>query len=421
MVGGAPLRDVLGTQFISDDATLILTEDHITRHTIPGLEMEELLKPLHERLEDPEYDIEKDIVVVSMHADPQNFQIADILNSKLAGRPNNKRVVFVTVQNNNETATPYLIRAIAALSRDCVSTCRNQHLVMIDGVKVKYANNRLDIGNLFDRVDDSPLNPFYVSKSNTHYNAFLKDVKATLDSILIGKNTDRVTNHYIETMQYIYRALVSQNNVYLEVNGQTLSVLEAESVIRDAVGAVSTTLNKGFVLNGFESLLNHFIIRTSKIGTNNATLHDQRLRSDPLIPFHNSFDQNDYDATRKRAELKDHVAIMFKESLFELLSYTYKQGFDQIKTLIGHRSWDSKGVGIYMDDDLLVRKVSLIKADKSIDPNAIIQPFAGYEALFYRLNELIPSITTLTTVIGPLTDHAKAADEIIPQGAVARL
>ncbi|CAK9254147.1 unnamed protein product, partial [Sphagnum jensenii] len=138
----------------------------------------------------------------------------------------------------------------------------HEHLVdrsrpyLIEGARIHFKNRRLFVSHLYEK-DGSNYHPSFTNKDRfTPYTQFIADIRDYIDAYASGKMRNMTHADEVRYKDYvdIYQRMICANVRHLEISGMRHEVLADYHVVQDAFGAVLSSLENGFVLDGYLTL-----------------------------------------------------------------------------------------------------------------------------------------------------------------------
>lgn len=194
----------------------------------------------------------KDLVLITKSLD--GSLMTEI--QKINRRSLNKIIVFTM-----STPNPYSSKStiLSALMNTAGVYHLQDHLqdpsknYLIKDAKVHFKNRRLYISNLYEK-DGSNYHPFYNNPGTFEpYDLMIKEVKSYLDVCISGKlRIETATDKFrYEDYVEIYRRMMCSEVRQLQISGMTHDVLADRDVLQDSFGAVLSSLENGFIIDGY--------------------------------------------------------------------------------------------------------------------------------------------------------------------------
>lgn len=122
-----------------------------------------------------------------------------------------------------------------------------------------HSNHVCEISDLYVR-SEGVFHPYYVNPTkSTAYTQFRKELEDTVNTLKSKVAFDSRDLANIETLNGIYRQLVCQNQVDLEICGSSFDNLANRSVAQDAYGAAIASIESGVVAGAFLTLAKYVL------------------------------------------------------------------------------------------------------------------------------------------------------------------
>jgi hypothetical protein len=278
---------------------------------------------------------------------------------------------------------------------------------VIENAKVHYKHRRLFISNLYKK-DGSVYHPFFNNPERFEpYTQMVGELKAHIDDVSSGrvrimKDTDE--NRYRDYVE-IYRRMICAEVRNLQVSGRTHDVLHDRDILQDSFGAVLSSLEKGFVLDGY---LKMNVLEL-------ARMHNPYtwLPSNVTYTFSMSFQSRDSEVDKR---ILDNLLF---QSLMSVLSSAHRKEEDVIfKTVESSFHYSDSFKYLFFPVDYLLRDLRMLTIDqndgmggifeggeRTMPVTLVMQPADTYRELFKRLGDLLPKLINTNRAIIPGTTH----------------
>ena len=247
---------------------------------------------------------------------------------------------------------------------------------LIRGARVHYKKNRrVYISNLYKK-DGSQYHPSFTdTKRFPPYTVMVNEIKSVIDDYNSGrvrvetdKDRARLTD-YVE----IYRRMISADVRNLQLSGMRHDTMADNDVLQDAFGAVLSSIDRGFVFDGYLKLF--CILSRDKWKNNN-------------------------------------IAAAIKDVVYDILSFVHKlhasddddnSRFDQQLGIAVNGNARLDITNIYYPVDATIQQTSAHHFKQACSSDIVIQPADTYRELFRRIIDLLPKLLNTNRVIIPGT------------------
>jgi hypothetical protein len=239
----------LGTEYLSEACDLVVSEDDLVRGN-PALEIIEMfVGQARDGL------LTRDLVIITKSIDATLLGIISNYN-----RVNDAKIVVFTYS----TVTPYSSRVLMLSAVMAMASVypMQEHIIdstrpfMIRDAKVHFRNRRLYLSNLYQK-DGSLYHPSFTDPQRfLPYTTMVRDIREHLESVISGRSRIETNNDKAMYEDYveIYRRMISSDVRNLQISGMRHDTLAGRDVLQDAFGAVLSSLENGFVLDGYLKL-----------------------------------------------------------------------------------------------------------------------------------------------------------------------
>lgn len=284
------------------------------------------------------------------------------------------------------TQIPIMLKCLNAISGvKPIHMCSEEDVdaFVIKGVRVFANGSILRLDNLFPTMDDTTyVHPWY----NVNPDEAPEDIKDAvmryhylLAEIMI--HTERLKKAHTEGDDDQYelfvsaaKALIGPRLPVIQIGGMTMDVYAAKSVLNDVQGAISATLDDGFVIDGNLKAIHALKVRASK-SDNPAYKVLYEVFEELMCIIH------DIGGDELHTRIKSVIPNTYKYDKTNLLTPNGVK-FAYLNTVSTEvKFWAPK---------------------ESDDQNPIIQPIPIYHEIFKRLLEILPKITNCSHLIVPI-------------------
>lgn len=313
----------------------------------------------------------KDLIILAKSVDSTLMEQTRVINR----RSKNKIVIFTMSVPNPYSSKCTVLSALLA-------TAGKYHLLdhlenpsckyLIQDVKVHFKNRRLYISNLYEK-DGTQYHPYFNNpEAFEPYTKMVKALKEELDGFISGKLRFESAQDKFKYQDYveIYRRMICAEVRNLEISGMTHDVLADYDVLQDSFGAVLSSLENGFVLDGYLKL----------------SMYVQNMPGN------------------------EHSRSIMQDAIMSILSFTHKTSISEINDVVstaidvGDQRYSFYPVGgtfshIGFGEDNLIDILDMNGGTTTL----VMQPADTYRELFRRLSDLLPKLINTNRAIIPGT------------------
>jgi TCP-1/cpn60 chaperonin family len=375
----------LYSEYLNEDCDFLIIIDQLS-HNNPVLDV---LKKYVTSLTINENTLERDMVIITP-VEPS--PLTELIEKYNDNHKNKIIIVTATMHINYSSKNTPMSCILASAGQDSIYD--RLHLDnfkdIVDQSLIKHAKIHIRdryayIYNLYKR-DGGLYHPFYNNPDAPEaYKTKIKELRDFLDIYLKGHTP--VTTPEREQMLKdgidLYRRLICQQVVRLEISGSTHDVHADRTVAIDSMGAVLSSIEHGFIVDGFSKLY--------KTASNITNRGDNR---EILIVIAKSI----------LAILK----IIHRSAEFDIAGIITSPDFEKYSYLmapaITHGTIIKNGkLGVFStwfnieNQENMTFNEALAKAE--LGDYALIQPIDGYLELIKRIKELIPKFANTTCSI----------------------
>ena len=308
------LNKMSGTQYVSDNADLIVLPYEISESFFPIQEFRTFLK---------KYENDKDLIILMPSGCPGNFymEIESLIKNK------NRIVIF---QHYNAPGIEPNLEGVCLVSgykrESLIDT-----LVVVRDVKCTFKYKVLSFDGLYDNPDNSIIHP----NAKTGYLAKqIEELKTHIDLMAVEINGMESSNT-IQTLKKYYLKLLLTRRPVIRIGGNSHDNSTLIDIVKDTICAVSSTLKHGFTFTQNVTLYNALCELQE-----NLPLDDSRELHKVLIDaFIDSIDVY-RECLFKHRKKKDNFNKKFNKlgMLFDFFLPIEEN--DEINTLIKNDSYD---------------------------------------------------------------------------------
>ena len=357
----------MGTEYLAETCDILVSEDSLVQGN-PALEI--LVKHLHDA---ENGGLTQDLVVIARSIDSSLMARINTINRSLA-----YKVILFPLSVHN----PYSSKATVLGAMMAVASVYPiyEHLInpglpyLIRDAKVHYKNKRLYVSNLYVK-DTTRYHPSFNNKDRfLPYTKMVEDIKEHLDNINSGRVRVESAADNARYLDYIdiYRRMISADVRNLQLSGMRHDTMADRDVVQDSFGAVLSSLEHGFVFDGYLKL---YLLA----GRIEPTVASEMIRNTvrQILEY-----VHKYDAREKS---------LGTSSLFQTrLDSARDCVADGIKTACLYYPVDAMP-SVYLDLFL------------TGEETPVIQPADTYRELFRRVNDLLPKLLNTNRAIIPGT------------------
>jgi len=392
----------MNMEYFSESCDLLVCEDDLI-HGNPALSILEVhLHAAESGL------LEQDLVIIAKTIDSRLTERIKRINQAWP----QKVIAFPMSLYNQWSSKVTALSAVMAMA-----SVYPLHEVVIDpslpylirNVCVHYkTNKRVTLSNLYPK-DGSTYHPSFTDPDRfAPYTVMVKDLRSYIESVTSGRDriqTAADDNKFKECVQ-IYRRMISADVRNLQLSGMRHETLADHDILRDSLGAVLSSLEKGFVLDGYLKLYvslankNTVFDSTWTMSVVRDVIHDILRRVHKLdaktypIDDTEGLIKNPYlsnDTTVFHLDNQNGTAQSDYEGLFETL---FDARLSLAKDLFG---WEQDVWLNYPVDQDPVRSMDM--------RTPVIQPADTYREMFVRFGDLLPKLLNTSRAIIPGTTN----------------
>ena len=378
----------MGTEYLAEVCDIVVSEDSL----IPGNPaLEVLVNKINDFYNDP--DQTKDLVIIAKNVDGHL-----IAKTSQCNRTSKKKVIIFQMSIPNPYSSTITI--LSALLNTAGAYHFQDHVedptknYLIKDAKVHFKHRRLYVSNLYQK-NGSQYHPFFTNPDAFEpYTKMVSTIKAALDNFNSGNvrfetASDRARyEDYVE----IYSRMICAEVKQLQIAGLTHDVLADKDVLQDSFGAVLSTLEHGFIIDGYLKFAN---------------------------AFKNFWHKKNHSLMRSYVHNKQHA---FAGSFLDILAATHKTTDVNIFDILHVFEEEDVVYSFYPVDKSILQLAPRNKQltenfytiTDSISSNVVInqknipiliQPADTYRELFKRLSDLLPKLIGSSRAIIPGTVH----------------
>ena len=366
----------MGTEYKSDDCDLLVSEDDLVRGN-PALDV--LVKHIYEA---ETGNIQRDLVVIAKSVDSSFIGRINVYN-----RSHQHKIIIFPMSLYNQYSSK--VTTLSALMAVASVYSINDHIInpelpyLIKSAKVHYRYRRLEVNNLYTK-DGSQYHPSFTDRTRfIPYTLMVDTIKEELDVIASGRvrienasDRDRYTD-YVE----IYRRMISSDVRNLQLSGMRHDTMADRDVLMDSFGAVLSSLEKGFVFDGY---LKFYLFLKDNTNTTAVTITDV---IDCILSYVHKGDAN--------------KGVVFDKKLYSVSNGYVITDPNKNAQFIKYLYYPVDGEpGSFLDQ---LRPEIDIRATQL----PVIQPADTYRELFKRLIDLVPKLLNTNRVMIPGTVNTK--------------
>jgi hypothetical protein len=419
----------LGTEYLAESCDLIVSEDSLVRGN-PALGIvEDYVRRMCAG------ELEQDLVILAKAIDPT---LHGIISTHNRAQPH-KIIVFT-----HTTSAPYSskIAILSAISAVASVYPLGEHVIdptlpyLIRNAKVHFKRRRLFLSNLYPR-DGSPYHPSFTDPVRFEpYTRMVADIREELDGFTSGRQLMQTPADVAMYEDYveIYRRMISADVRNLQISGMRHDTLADKDVLQDAFGAVLSSLEHGFVFDGYLKLYHLLLNPPVRNEATDAVFNGVR---DILTAIHKQ------DAARSRDQ--PHASVTSRGETHGIVNSRFPTHEAVIAFTNAFQRGNAKLSGQIpvhaSDDTLFALRIEQALAQTAHAPDAartylyypvggdptenigteweafpdgftitpVIQPADTYRELFRRVGDLLPKLINTNRAIIPNTVNAGAA------------
>jgi hypothetical protein len=375
MPGNCNLDDMnhnMGTEYFSETCDLIVSEDDLMKGN-PALKLiENLISDAVTEGRD------KDLVIVTKSLDSIMTGVITQYN-----RAHHQKIIVINFSSHSSYSSKItLLSAVQAVAG--VYPMR-EHVIdsslpyIIHNAKVHYKYHRLFMSNLYQK-DGSAYHPFHTNRDAfLPYTIMVDDIKAALDEHSSGRKVVETAADEAKFIDFveIYRRMISAYVCNLQISGMRHDTLADRDVVQDAFGAVLSSLEHGFVFDGYLKLYleYHACDRGSPVEPFVETIYG-------ILEAVHKWDAHGNNPRNKFCETMSAAVALYTKNK-DGCKYDYYPIDGEISTL---------------------SEVYTLEGE-----TPVIQPADSYRELFRRVEDLLPKLIGASRAIIPNVFNAGAA------------
>jgi len=372
----------MGTEYLAESCDLIVSEDDLVRGNPALTLIEDHLTNAHAG------NRTCDLVIVTKSMDATLIGMISTYN-----RSNKyKIIVFPFSTHKPYSSRVTLLSAVAAVAS--VSSLV-EHVIdptlpyLIQNAKVHYHNRRLFLSNLYQK-DGSPYHPSFQDKHRfLPYTLMVADIRTELEGFTSGRRRIETAADSAMYEDYvdIYRRMISSDIRNLQISGMRHDTLADHDVLQDAFGAVLSSLEHGFVFDGYLKL--------------QIALDLEGISSDSEMIVSRTV-WNVLKTVHKR-DAQTIIKIGL-QPVQELSQFADRMDMVAYQVKANHNSY------LYypVDSDPTKRLDETQPVGNGLIPEVtpVLQPADSYRELFKRVEDLLPKLINTSRAIIPNTVNA---------------
>lgn len=358
----------MNTEYLAESCDLIVSEDDLVRGN-PALKL------IEQQINVPTRTCDLVIITKSMDATLQGIIAAYNQANQY------KIIVFPFSTHKPYSSRVTMLSAISAVAS--VYPLR-EHVIdnslpyLIRNAKVHYKNRRLFVSNIYTK-DDTAYHPSFTDPTRFEpYTLMVTSIREELEGFTSGRRRvetaadEAMYTDYVE----IYRRMISSDIRNLQISGMRHDTLADRDVLQDAFGAVLSSLENGFVFDGYLKLY--------------LTLHKTERPTKSIVEVKNIV--VDILKSVHKRDVASNDSTTFTERLQSTLSAEWHP--DDLIYL--YYPVDNSPT-IYLDE------FQEVGYDESPTVTPVLQPADSYRELFTRVEDLLPKLLNTSRAIIPNT------------------
>ncbi len=236
----------LGTEYLAESCDLIVSDDKLIKGN-PALE---LLEQHAQAAHDGQRSC--DLVIIAPAFDPMLLKMLSTINQKSKA----KLIALTVAQASNYSSKATVLEAVAAVGGvysmlDHLSDPSLPYI--IHNAKVQHRMNRVYLDNLYVK-DGSRYHPSFTNPDRfPPYTKVVTTIGEQLHAYVSGRLRfeSAADQARYQDFNEIYKRMVSARVKTIKLSGMTHDALADRDILTDAYGAVLSSLEYGFVLDGF--------------------------------------------------------------------------------------------------------------------------------------------------------------------------
>lgn len=297
---------------------------------------------------------------------------------------------------------------------DCLDQYGNIQVTdsIIQNVKIHLKDKYVYVSNLYKR-DGEIYHPFFKNKESfPPYTKMIADIKEFLDADNKGHSKAETPQRQQQISDFtnIYRRMICQVVCRIEISGTTHDSLADHGVVVDAHGAVLSSLEKGFVLDGFWALFDSclkdnvpYSIQDGGCGVDQTLAVISSMILKMLSIIHNV---NENDILLKNTKfhndnLEDFTIGIDEPQDVDSLSMFNSPPISDVYEPC--HPWYTFVTAPHLQEGRIIKRMSDGTLTTKHTEYALLQPIAGYTELIKRIRELVPKFANTVCSITPGT------------------
>ena len=363
----------MGTEYLAETCDILISEDNLVQGN-PALEV--LVRHLHAAESDG---LTQDLIVIARSIDSSLMARINTINRSLA-----YKVILFPLSVHN----PYSSKATILGAMMSVASVYpiGDHLInpslpyLIRNAKVHYKNKRLYVSNLYVK-DTTRYHPSFNNKDRfLPYTRMVEDIREHLDNVNSGRVRVESAADKARYLDYIdiYRRMISADVRNLQLSGMRHDTMADRDVVQDSFGAVLSSLEHGFVFDGYLKL---YLLA----GRLDRTIASEMIRITirQILEYVHKYD----------AKAKSLGTLSLFQTRLDSAEHCVANG---TRTAHLYYPVDAKP-SVYLDLFL------------TGEETPVIQPADTYRELFRRVNDLLPKLLNTNRAIIPGTVNTGVA------------
>jgi hypothetical protein len=358
----------LDTQCIYKKCDILVIEDAL----IPGSMDYTLVMEYLTRITNEE-ELKNTLLLMCPNFDSQVYDITRNYNRK-----HKNKIIPITAMGN-------VMAGKGALLFKAILACSGKYSVaenymndkplensIIRNASFHYKDKFITINNIYKKTNNR-FHPFYLNRNKFRpYTELVDELKARIEELTSGNKQVNSGNDDILAREYInfYRKLVCVKPKIITISGARYECLTDFQIIKDSFGAVLSSIESGFILDGVSNMYLNCVYSTKF--TQYAHIFRELLEI-----IHTDIDR------------KDLIDVNFDEEIFSYRLHNNKETY-------------------YLSESTILKTLIFSYSDtpptvEDLEYIVLVQPIETYSEMIKRFKEVLPKIINSSKIIIPDT------------------
>ena len=380
----------LNTEYLAEECDILVSEDELIRGN-PTLDI------IFQYIQEIEIgNIKNDLVIIAKKIEGSFNGIINEFNKK-----NKFKIILFSMSIPNQYSSKITI--LSALLNVASVYPVAEHIVdsslpyLIKKAKVHYKKNRrLYISNLYKK-DGTQYHPSFNDPNRfVPYTIMVNTLRAVIEEYNSGRLRKETGSDYTRHQDYIeiYRRMISSDIRHVQLSGMRHDTMADRDVICDSLGAVMSSIDHGFVFDGYLKLF--------------RILSGKKWENDPIATILKSVVKEILSYVHKQHVDKNNKNSLFEKNLKEALSFGGERLTElniDINLPESELEKFRERISYYIQYPVDGEPTPYLNIDLHPGYNDIdvIQPADTFRELFKRINDLLPKLLNTNRVIIPGT------------------